>query len=149
MPSSTVCCRMDHFSPRSGLYLEETYWKSDWSNPLSRLSCSKKFPNDVIFIWFTDKKSIHISHTKKTNIINNWLYATAATKKKDVGTKRFLRTRTTFSQSPSASKLDYTGLTLPVVDPRLKINQICISCFCHNRCCLLYVRSPVSSETVP
>jgi len=48
------------------------------------------------------------------------------------------------------SKLDYTGLTL--VDPRVRINEICycglLLQFCHNRCCLIYVRS-LSSETVP
>jgi len=51
-------------------------------------------------------------------------YASAATKNKDAGEKRLLRTRTTFSQSlmltDGVLKLDHTGLIF--VDPGLKVD---------------------------
>jgi len=71
------------------------------------LAAQNRLLNDVIFIWFTDKKPIHISHAEKS--YNNRLYAPAATKKKDVGAKRFLRARMTFSKSLSACQ-NWTAL---------------------------------------
>jgi len=80
MPGSTVCCSIDHCyldlglkRPTEGLSEAIRY---------ARLSCSKQLPNDVIFIWFTDKKRFLCTRMISVNL------------------------------SQSLSKLDYTCLIL-------------------------------------
>jgi len=74
------------------------------------------------------------------------MHAPAATKKKDVGAKHFLRTRMPFSQSLSACyNTDYTGLI--IIDPRVEsMKSVIVFYFCNNGCHLAYVMSLASSE---
>jgi len=76
------------------------------------------------FIWLTDKNLFTIAALKNSQ--NDRLYASVATKKKDVGAKRFICTKITFSPSMMMTvgvlKFDYKGLIF--IDLVTKIDEI-------------------------
>jgi len=124
------------------------YWRSDWSNSLcqtyARLSCSKQLLNDVIFIWFTDKSTPKNSHSLTTDCVHP-----LQKRRKTLQQNAFFAQEYVQSVAASVSKLDCTGLI--IIDPWVKINEICY--------CVLLLRqwvlpgimlghSLVSSETV-
>lgn len=97
------------------------------ANKLTRLVRAKQllksYPQHLVhFIWFTDEKVFTVAAPK--NPQNDRLYVNGATKKKEVGASRLLRTRTTFSQSVMVSiGVSTLGCTeLIFVEPGVKIN---------------------------
>ena len=84
------------FSPRS--WFEETLTENlAEAISYTRLTSSKQLLNDIVLIWFTDINLFALATMKKSH--NNRLYASAATRKKHVDAKRYLRTRMTFTHS--------------------------------------------------
>ena len=83
----------------------------------------RSFPkHSVDFIFFTDEKIFSVA--PPINLQNDRLYVPITTKKKDVSSKRLLRTRPTFSKSVmvsvAVSKLGCTDLIF--VEPGVKVN---------------------------
>jgi len=74
--------------------------KLPYRTQLFETVAEKHSSNDVSTILLTDEKILTVVTSK--NVKNHQLYATAATKKKDVAIKR-LRTQSTFRQSLMAS----------------------------------------------
>jgi len=124
LPSSTVCCRMDHFSQRSWPEATPTEVLTEAIN-YATLSSSKQLLN-VIFIWFTGKNLFILATMKNSH--NSDLYSSVATKKKHIGAKRYLCTWTTFGHSVTVlvgvSKFDYTGLILLDLESQNQLNLL-------------------------
>ena len=83
----------------------------------------KKIPEHrVSFIWFTDENVFTVA--PPINAQNDRLYVSSSTKKRDVSTKRLLRTRPTFSRSVMVSvAVSQLGCTeLFFVEPGVKVN---------------------------
>jgi len=104
-----------------------------------RCLCSKRWLNDVIFIWFADRKSVHII-TLNTQIAGSCtllLYTT--TKKKDVEAKRFLRSWKKSSQPVADGVcrrvkirlLPYKGWHSSISESK-SMKPVIMTLFCHN-----------------
>jgi len=85
------------------------------------------------------------------NSHNNQLYSSVATKKKQVGAKRYLHTRMTFSHSLMVlcrcQNLTKAVWYCLILDSK-SMKSVIVACFCYNSCCLSYARSLASLETV-
>ena len=100
------------------------------ANRLARLTRSKQLlrnfsSGEVDFIFFSDEKVFSVAPPVKLQ--NDRVYAPISVKKRDIATKRLLRTRSTFSKSimvsVAVSKLGFTDLIF--VEPGVKVNGAC------------------------
>ena len=94
--------------------------------------------------------TIRLLHTEKSNESRTVVCATAATKKKDVATKR-LRTRSTFRQSLMASVgesqvVDKTPVWYLSITESMLLRAVIVTWCCYNSSCPPYVKSQASSS---
>ena len=138
-PSSTVCCGIDHFFSTILKRPTEDLTEAD---RYAWLSCSIHLLNDVIFICFTDKNLFTLTSSHLITDCTHQLQQ----RRKTLEQKAFIAMA--FSQSLSVCQNWITLFWL--LSSQNQWNLLLwlqLACFCHNRCCLLYVRSPASSET--
>ena len=128
------------------------YWRTDWSNQLcssyATLSSSKQLLNDVIFVWFTDKNLFALATMKNSD--KNQLYSSMAMKKK--------RHNAIFPEEWHLSFAcglcgdcwcQNTPVSYCLIRESKSTKSVIGACFCHSSCCLIYVSSLASTETVP
>jgi len=113
--------------PSTEMLQEASCPRTDGSEPPCK-TCTLKTvaekysPSDVSFIWFIDEKVFTVATLN--NPQNDRVYASAASREKEVTAERLLRTRPTFSKSVMVSvgvlKLGHTSLIF--VDPSVKVD---------------------------
>jgi len=137
-PNSTLWCHKDHF-----LVWRDAYWRSDWRYPLWKNQLLKTVTEWRIFIWFPDKKYVHIINY--AGKITKWPTVNACSNEEERRSKTPSLHKNDISASRwwclssfGLSKLDYTSLILAELGVKI---SVIITCLCQSSCCLPYIRS--------
>jgi len=126
-------------TPTEGLTEAVTY---------ATLISSKELLNDAIFIWFTDKNLLALTTMKNphSNCTHPWQQ------------RRNMEQNAVFAQEwrslnslmvPVGVSTLTTAVWYYSISESKSMKSVTVACFCHKSCCLSYVRSLASSETVP